>query len=109
MKGRLIVSVILFTIVLSGLAPAVTSQTDSWSEFFVATGNHFGPALVSVPDGYVLGTSTTSFTPEGRSKVWLIRLGASGDVHSETLFTAENATVLSSLRKTGDGGYILTV
>ncbi len=90
-------------------------KTDSmgnslWAKTYGGSGYDVGYSVQQLNDGgYIIGGFTTSFTPAGYAKVYLIRTDGSGDTLWTKFYTAGIGTGIGaySVRQTASGDFIL--
>jgi PKD repeat protein len=92
-----------------------STGTLQWQKVLGGSGDEEGNSILQALDnGYILTGSTTSSNSgdvggnHGGEDVWVVKLTSSGDPDWQKVLGGSKDEVGESIRRTGDGGYILT-
>jgi len=81
---------------------------EEWNKTYGGTNNDWGSSVVMTNDGFVLTGDTRSYGPGGYD-IWIIKTDKNGNEQWRRIYgDSESDDTGYSLKKTSDGGYIIT-
>lgn len=85
-----------------------SAGTLEWQKFFGGSSDEEGYSVIQTPDkGYIIGCATTSFGAGSRDG-WLIKTDSLGNDQWKKTYGGMSSDGIRCVRRTLDGGYILT-
>ena len=77
-----------------------------WLKSYGGTGDDRARSIQQTSDGFIVAGETDSFGA-GKADIWVLKLGASGDLVWQKTFGAKKDDAAYSVQQTSDGGYII--